>query len=122
LKLEQIIASSCRQKILRALSNAKKTHITNLVRITNSTYNQVKRNLDIMEKEGIVKIQNFGNMKIVELNFSNSKTVKLLKALQTLQTPTVSFELAIANVFETIDGEPWIERSPQSRNMNRIPI
>jgi len=87
LKLEQIIASSCRQKILLALSDVKKTHVTNLVRITNSTYNQVRRNLDIMEKEGIIKIQSYGNMKMIELEFSNPKTAKLLKALQTLQTP-----------------------------------
>ena len=87
MKLEQIIASSCRQKILLALSDVKKTHVTNLVRITNSTYNQVRRNLDIMEKEGIIKIQSYGNMKMIELEFSNPKTAKLLKALQTLQTP-----------------------------------
>lgn len=90
MKLEQIIASSCRQKILLALSSVRKTHVTNLVRITNSTYNQVRRNIDIMEKEGIVKIQNYGNMKMIELDFSNPKTAKLLKALQTLQTPTGS--------------------------------
>ncbi len=90
MKLEQIIASSCRQKILLALSSVKKTHVTNLVRLTNSTYNQVRQNLDIMEKEGIIKIQNHGNMKIIELDFSSPKTEKLLKALQTLQTSTES--------------------------------
>ena len=88
--MEQIIASLCRQKILLALSRVKKTHVTNLVRITNSTYNQVRRNIDIMEKEGMIKIQNYGNMKMIELDFSNPKTVKLLKALQSLQTSTVS--------------------------------
>ena len=69
-----------------ALSNIKKTHITNLVRLTNSTYNQVRRNVDILEREGIVRIQSYGNMKIIELDFGNLKTVKLLKALQSLKT------------------------------------
>lgn len=86
MKLEQIIASTCRQKILIVLSNVKKTHITNLVRLTNSTYNQVRRNVDILEREGIVRIQSYGNMKIIELDFGNLKTVKLLKALQSLKT------------------------------------
>ena len=88
MKLGQIIASSCRQKILLSLSSVKKTHVTNLVRITNSTYNQVRRNLDMMEKEGIIKIQNYGNMKMIELDFSCPKTAKLLKAFQTLKMHT----------------------------------
>ncbi len=87
MKLEQIIASTCRQKILLALSKVKKTHVTNLVRMTNSTYNEVRRNIEIMEKEGIISIQRYGNMKIVQLELNNTKTAKLLKALQTLQTP-----------------------------------
>jgi len=86
LKLEQIIASTCRQKILMALSNIKKTHITNLVRLTNSTYNQVRRNVDILEREEILRIQSYGNMKIIELNIDSPKTAKLLKALRSLET------------------------------------
>jgi len=85
LKLEQIIASTCRQKILVALSKVKKTHITNLVRMTNSTYNQIRRNLEIMEKEGIVNIHCCGSMKIIELQLNDPKTEKLLKALHVLQ-------------------------------------
>lgn len=91
MKLEQIIASTCRQKILRALWKVNKTHITNLVRIINSTYNEVRRNLDILEKEGIVKITWFGNMRIVELQRDNPKTWKLLKALRVLETQTPEY-------------------------------
>ncbi len=69
-----------------AMSKVKKTHITNLVRLTNSTYNDVRRNVGILEKEGIVRIQSCGNLKMIELDFSNPKTVKLLKALQSLKT------------------------------------
>lgn len=72
--------------MLVALSNVKKTHITNLVRLTNSTYNEVRRNLDILEREGILAIQGYGNMKMIELDVDNPKTMKLLKALQTLRT------------------------------------
>ncbi len=90
MKLEQIIASSCRQKILTVLSNLKKTHITNLVRLTNGTYNDIRRNVDILETEGIVRIKSHGNMKMIELDFGNPKTVRLLKALQSLKTPAES--------------------------------
>ncbi len=90
MKLEQIIASSGRQKILVVLSKVKKTHITNLVRLTNGTYNQVRRNVDLLEKEGVIMVENYGNMKMIELDFSSPKTAKLLKALQALQTATGS--------------------------------
>jgi len=89
LKLEQIIASSCRQKMLLSLFNIKRTHITNLVRIINSTYNQVNRNLQILEKEGIIKTKHFGHMKIIELKMENPRTQALLKALHILDMPTL---------------------------------
>ena len=85
LELEQIIASTCRQKMLLALSKVKKTHVTNLVRMINSTYDEVRRNLEILEKEEIVKITQCGNMKIIELRWENQKTAKLLTALRSLQ-------------------------------------
>jgi len=63
------------------------THVTNLVRIINSTYNQVNRNLQILEKEGIIKTQHYGHIRIIELNAENPKTQALLKALQILDRP-----------------------------------
>jgi DeoR/GlpR family transcriptional regulator of sugar metabolism len=88
LKLQQLIASSCRQKILLALSTTGKTHVTNLVRIINSTYNQVNCNLQILEEEGIIKIKHYGHMKMIELEKENPKTQALLKALQILNLPS----------------------------------
>ena len=73
--------------MLVALSKVRRTHVTNLVRMTNSTYNQITRNLEIMENEGIIRVQHCGNMKIIELQLNNPKTEKLLKALHTLQLP-----------------------------------
>ncbi len=84
MELDQIIASTCRQKVLIALSKVKKTNVTDLVRTTNSTYNQIRMNLEILKKEGVVQIQPCGNMKIVSLDTASLKTKKLLKALQAL--------------------------------------
>jgi predicted transcriptional regulator len=72
--------------MLLTLSRVNKTHIAQLTRMINSTYNEVKRNLKILENEGIVEITLYGNMKIVELQRDNQKTGKLLKALVSLQT------------------------------------
>ena len=87
MRLEQIIASSCRQKILIALSKNKQTHVTNLVRIINSTYNQVDRNLRILEREDIIKTVRYGHVRIIGLNLENPRTLMLLKALEMLDRP-----------------------------------
>jgi len=87
MRLEQIIASSCRQKMLLALAKVRKTHVTQLVRMINSTYNQVNRNLAILENEKIIKTEKLGYLRIVELNVENPKTMLLLKALELLDKP-----------------------------------
>lgn len=88
MRLRQIIASSCRQNILVTLSKMGSTHITNLVRVINSTYNQVNRNLEILEEEKIVRVRRFGHMKMIELARENPRTQTLLKALNILDSPT----------------------------------
>jgi len=63
------------------------THVTNLVRIINSTYNQVNRNLQTLEKEDIIKTKHYGHIKTIQLNEENPKTQALLKALHILNKP-----------------------------------
>lgn len=87
MKLDQIIASSCRQRMLLALAKIRKTHVTQLVRMINSTYNQVNRNLEILENEKIIKTERLGHLRIVELKIENPKTLALLKALELLDKP-----------------------------------
>lgn len=89
MRLEQIIASSCRQKMLLALAKVKKTHVSQLVRMINSTYNEVRRNLEILHDEGIVTLTSCGNMKMIELVRDNPKTEKLLLVLRTLHREDV---------------------------------
>ena len=56
-----------------------------LVRIVNSTYNEVDRNLRILEREGIVIQRYVGRKRIVHLNFKNEKTLVSLKILKILE-------------------------------------
>jgi len=85
LDLGRLIASTCRQRILEALSEVRQTHITDLVRRINSTYGQVNRNLQILEHEGIVITQYYDRLRIIKLNRENPKTITLLKILKLLQ-------------------------------------
>lgn len=83
----RIIASSCRQRMLLALAKVKKTHVTQLVRMINSTYNEVNRNLIILQEEGIIRTKRLGRLKVIELQRDNPKTLALLKALELLERP-----------------------------------
>lgn len=85
LDLAQLMSSSCRRKIIETLSKVKQTHIMDLVRRVNSTFNQVNRNVQILEKEGIVSSHHHGRMRIIKLNDDTPKTVALLKALRILK-------------------------------------
>lgn len=84
MKLEQIIASSCRQRMILALFGAKEMHLNKLIRTLNSTYNEVNRNVQILENEGVIKLTRLGRLKIIELERTNPKTEKLIKSLRIL--------------------------------------
>jgi len=84
-----VLASSLRQKILRELSKTRELQVMQLVSKVNSTYNELNRNVMLLEKEGIiinefrVKVRH-GKIRIIRLNKDNPKTKILLATLQTL--------------------------------------
>jgi predicted transcriptional regulator len=85
--LETLMASACRRKILRVLSRRGRTNVMAIVREVNSTYNQVNSNLQILQKEGIIFDEYFGRMRVVRLNWENSRTRRLFQELKILDTP-----------------------------------
>lgn len=82
-----ILRSSCRRRILKALSEKKEVNMMKLVRIVNSTYNEVNRNLRILEGEGLVTQQRIRRKRIIRLNLESKKTLTALKALKILEAP-----------------------------------
>jgi DNA-binding transcriptional ArsR family regulator len=86
LELKKLLASSLRQNILKALSEYKEINVMGLVRRINSTYNEVNRNLSIMEREGIITDTHCGRMRLIKLNRENPKTVLLLQVLKQLES------------------------------------
>jgi len=78
----KILRSACRRKILKALSKKIELSIMNLVRITNSTYNEVNRNLSILEREEVLIQYYLGHRRIIQLNLENEKTAFLLKGIE----------------------------------------
>ena len=84
----KILRSSCRQRILKALSEKKEVNMMKLVRIVNSTYNEVNRNLRILEGAGLITQQRIRRKRIIRLKLENKKTLAVLKALKILEAPT----------------------------------
>ena len=87
--LSKLLASSLRQNIIRELSKNREIRVMTLVSSVNTTYNDLNRNLLILEKEGIitseyrVKVKH-GKVRVIALNRQNPRTEILLKALKTL--------------------------------------
>lgn len=86
MELKRLVASSCRQKILKLLSKSEGINVMGLVRKINSTYNETNRNLKIFEEEGIVLNSYCGRIRYIRLNRENPKTTVLLQALKNLET------------------------------------
>lgn len=82
--LEQLIASSCRRKILKFLWQVDSANVMKLIRKINSAYSQVNPNLLILAQEGIITDQRHGRRRIITLNRENPKTILLLQALKVL--------------------------------------
>lgn len=87
--LRKVLASSVRQNILKVLSEKRELQVMKLVSNVGSTYNELNRNLLILEKEGLIineyptKVRH-GKIRIIRLNKENPKTQVLLKVLKTL--------------------------------------
>jgi predicted transcriptional regulator len=94
LDLRKVLASSLRQNILKVLSQTREMQVMKLVSSVGSTYNELNRNLGILEKEGIiindyrVKVRR-GKVRVIRLNRDNPRTEVLLKALKTLDQEEV---------------------------------
>ena len=82
MKIEKILASANRRKILRILSTVNQTNIMDLVHKAKSTYNQIQSNLKILEKESVIIDERKGHLRVIKLNWENPKAHLLLKALR----------------------------------------
>jgi predicted transcriptional regulator len=94
LDLNKLLASSGRQKLLKELAKCKELNVMALVSRLNSPYNEVNRNLMILETEGIIindyrKRVRRGKVRIIILNRENHKTKILLNVLQMLDNDEV---------------------------------
>lgn len=80
----KLFASSSRQNILSELSMTEEIRVMELVRRVGSTYNEVNRNLGILEEAGIifneypVKVKH-RKIRVIKLNRESPKTKFCLK-------------------------------------------
>jgi hypothetical protein len=89
MELNRVLASLCRQRILLELSEQKELTMMALVRGVNSTYGEVNRNLQTLQKQELMTQKYVGRLRIIRLNWQNEHVSVLLKALKSLQIKTV---------------------------------
>jgi hypothetical protein len=83
------------------------------VRTVNSTYNEVNRNLRILEREGLVTQQHVEHRRIVRLNFKNEKTVVLLKLLKIING-SVDLKQLRRNLEHAIENSKENNKCPET--------
>jgi DNA-binding transcriptional ArsR family regulator len=94
MSLEKIISSKIRRRIIKELRKVGNTNIMDLVRMVNSTYNQIIPHLIALENEGVVSEQRYGRVRMITLEQENEKTKLLLQALKILNTDLQPKKLA----------------------------
>lgn len=94
---EKVLASKCRQKILRTLARNSQVRIMHLVRETGFSYNEVDRNLHVLEDQALIFQQRRRGFRVVSLNLENENLPVLLNVMKLLRTPSNSC-LSHANI------------------------
>lgn len=83
--MKKIFASKCRVDVLKLLADKGETHITDIVRQTNSTWSEIDRNVKLLENMGIVSSRFCQNRRLIKLKKGNGKAEAVLKALEMLE-------------------------------------
>lgn len=78
----KIVASSCRQKIIKILFQKKEIGIMKLINLANGTYNEINRNILILERHGIIVERRQKRQRLLSLNLKNAKTSKLIEIIK----------------------------------------
>ena len=120
--LDNLINSKVKRKVIRVLWKIGSTNVMDLVRRTNSTYNQIIPHLVALEKEGVISEQRYGRMRMIKLERENQKTRLLLQALKILDkafipsssTPTEE-NLGIHDESEIVPSSLSFERAPNDK-------
>jgi len=76
-RLDKILSSGGRVRILTALSNASELHLTEIARRTDQSYTATERHLKDLAQAEIVEEHDYGRVRIFKLNLQNPKTRKL---------------------------------------------
>ncbi len=84
--LDIMLNSKVRRKIIRVLWKVGSTNMMNLVRLVNSTYNQVNPSVLALAGEGIISEERYGRVRMITLERENQKTQLLLQAFKILDS------------------------------------
>lgn len=86
MKIEELITSKGKIKILKILLKNGQTNISRIVRETGLNHKRVEKHLEELKKANIVIERRYGKLRVYEANLDNPQTIKLKKILETLET------------------------------------
>ncbi len=98
-----------RLKIINELDNKKKVHIRELARLVKTSYNNTVRNINILEKENIIKKEKDANL--IKITLKNSPlTISYLKQIHTKKFLNLPNKIsnAILDFLNELENKPLI--------------
>jgi DNA-binding transcriptional ArsR family regulator len=79
-RLDKILSSSGRIRILTLLSEVEQLHLTEIAKRTDQSYSATERHLGDLSQAGIVEERDYGRVRVFKLSLTNERT-KLLQEL-----------------------------------------
>ncbi len=86
MKIEDLLTSKGKMKILKILFKNGQANISRIVRETGLNHKRVEKHLEELKTANIVIERRYGKLRIYEANLDNPQTLKLKKLLETLET------------------------------------
>ncbi|MDM7275513.1 MAG: winged helix-turn-helix domain-containing protein [Thermoprotei archaeon] len=86
MKVEKLLSSKGKVKVLKILLRDGQANISRIVRETGLNHKRVEKHLEELKSANIAVERRYGKLRIYEANLNNPKVLTLKKLLETLET------------------------------------
>lgn len=85
IKIEDLLSSRGRVKIIKIIIKYGETNITRIVRESSLNHKTVKKHLEFLVKNGLIHEKTYGRVKLYSINYKNPHALLLKDVLLTIE-------------------------------------
>jgi len=82
MKMEEVLGSKPRLKILKLLFDIGELNVSEIARRTGNSYKTTLKHLEILEREGILQHKTYGRIRLYRFNLASEKSRAVQKFIE----------------------------------------